>query len=245
MIAIIDSLGIVSEPRRQGLGAPWHKNDEHEERIVMPAGIGEKRRETHERLFAHRILFKWLDDDGAPLLWIHGGAQLELFVSLIAILTNKAETSSRQISVAHDFCANAYSPLEILRSLMYHILCQNPDAIDIWSTEYQKLHREPPSSESVLAKTWQLIQRILGFANVDVAYFILGCPENCKPGSLDEFFGLVADTKYTKCQIKWVVTSRKDAVMEKHLSTYLQINVEDDSEKEEVAGEASSQKRSV
>lgn len=240
-----NGLGIVSEPRSRSLDAPCHEKDDHEESDVMPERIGERRRKTHEWLFAHRVFTKWLNDDGAPLLWIHGGAQLELFVSLIATLTHKAETSSRQISVAHDFCANAYSPLEILRSLMYHILCQNPDAIDAWSTEHQKLHGVLPSSESVLAKTWQLVQRILGFANVDVVYFILGCPENCKPGSLDEFFGLVADTKDTKCHIKWVVASRKDAVIEKHLSTYLQINVEDDSEIEDVADEASSQKRSV
>ncbi|MCJ1358539.1 MAG: hypothetical protein MMC33_008539 [Icmadophila ericetorum] len=231
---------IASEPRRRSLSALWHENP-HEKSIAIPEHIGESRRKTHEWLLAHRVFTEWLNEDDAPLLWIHGGAQRELFISLIATLTNKAERSSRHLSVGHDFCASGHSPRKILHSLMYHVLCQYPDAIDIWSLEYYKFRKESMSQEDALSKLWQLIQRTLGFANVDVAYFILGSPENCEPGSLDKLFSLTMETNDTKCRIKWVVVSLKDAAMEKLLSTYLQINVEDSSEIQDVAKDATDQ----
>ena len=185
--------------------------------------IGEQDHKTYHWVQVNGVYIGWLNEDGDPLLWIHGEAgqgKTPLTISLINALTDKVERSSRRRALAYIFCVSADGSQKdaptMIRSIIHQILGQGQEnsgeVSKPWVQEYQSM------GDQLLnhwPKLWVILQRILAKAKIEVAYFVLYRPEECGSSITDVFPQLLIS--HTKCHIKWVVISSK------HPSDYPQI----------------------
>ena len=196
--------------QRLGVESPL-KDKQHFQRE-----IGEQDPKTYHWVQVNGVYIRWLNEDGDPLLWIHGEAgqgKTPFTISLINALTDKVERSSRHRALAYVFCASADGDQKdaptMVRSIIYQILCQaqggGGEVSGPWVQGYQS-HGDQLLSH--WKNLWVILQKILEKAKIEVAYFVLYRPEECGSSITDVFPQL--RISHTKCHIKWVIISSKD-----------------------------------
>lgn len=191
---------------------------------------------------------KWLSEDRARVLWLHGDpgkGKTMLSIALIDDLTKRSQNADKglRLALAYFFCDNQDdrrgSASLILRGIMYQVLCQYPGLAMHLSNEYEKQREQLFSSPNSIQTLWRIFHNIIKSSDLQEIYIVIDALDECDINSMENLLVLLEpyidaqeDTfmksdQDSGCCIKWLLTSRNELRISQPLTGSLQISLEE------------------
>lgn len=206
---------------------------------------------TDNWILNNSAFLKWLKEECSRVLWLHGDpgkGKTMLAISLIERFSKNlqfAEGASGE-ALIYFFCDNQDDRRKtaslILRGLIYQFLCQRPDLAVYLHNEYERQREKLFSSPNSLQTLWRILHTIIEQSCLQRVFIVIDALDESDSESMDTFLVLLEPyitaldddsgqsvAEDSKCQIKWLLTSRNDLRIKQPLTGSLDISLEENS----------------
>lgn len=203
-------------------------------------------------LFSDHCFTKWLNEAGSNLIWLHGDpgkGKTMLAISLVKELTERTrlQGSAPSTALVYFFCDNKdsrrKSTTAILRSLIYQLICQQPELCIHLRETYDKQKDHLFSSPNAVQSLWRIMCNMVNSHNLRQIYIVIDALDECEAECAETLLTLIDPTfdqerdqeegnLFSSCEdqrsekVKWLVTSRNEIAIKQMLAGVMHISLE-------------------
>lgn len=192
---------------------------------------------------------KWLNEIRSRVLWLHGDpgkGKTMLAIALIEEFTRKLQLDEKlsDKALVYFFCDNQddrrKTASQILRGIIYQVLCQHPDLAVYLHNEYEKQQEQLFASRNSLQTLWRIFHTIIKNSGLQQIYIVVDPLDECDIDSLEMLLVLLepyieteedyngqSAQKDGSCHMKWLLTSRNEPRIRQPLTGSLAISLEE------------------
>jgi hypothetical protein len=203
-------------------------------------------------IISHGSFTTWLNVPEDRTVWIHGDpgkGKTMLAVSLIKELRARVshEGLASTTGLAYFFCDNKDSRRNtsgsILRGIIYQLLCQKPELCIFLRDPYEKQKAQLFNSTNLLQSLWRIFRNIVSHGSFKRIFIVVDALDECEMESLETLLTLLepyiemnvdeaatdslpSQERKTPPQLKWLLTSRNELLLQQRLADCLDISLE-------------------
>jgi endonuclease III len=167
----------------------------------------------------------WVHDD-PHLLWIHGdpgkGKTMMMF-SLYSEISSRIKATGSGAVVSYFFCQRTDPRLDhavaVLRGLIFLLVAQDKQTLLPHLREKLDETEDLEGSSNLLYALFQMLIDLSIESRFSKVYIMIDALDECN-SELSPFLGEIARSESLSYKIKWLVTSRNEALIRKGLSSY-------------------------
>jgi len=163
---------------------------------------------------------RWRNDQQSRLLWIKGDPGKGKTMLLCGIINELNKPTTKTDQVSYFFCQATDSRINnataVLRGLLYMLLDQQPSLV----SHIRKKHHQAGKALFEDTNAWvalsEIFTDILLDPSLNSTFLIIDALDECMSG-LPELLGFLVRNSCLSSQVKWLVSSRNDANIERKL----------------------------
>ena len=166
---------------------------------------------------------QWWNNDESRILWIHGDpgkGKTMIMMALIDEISQRLWSSPGSGILSYFFCQNTVRELNnavsIIRGLTYLLATQNPVLAHHLQKRYDDTDSRPFKGLNALYGLWRTLSEIAQDPSHPRVYLMVDALDECDSQSLRTFLKLLSHPGLSS-KVKWVVTSRNETKIIKHL----------------------------
>ena len=171
-----------------------------------------------------RDFLRWKDSKDTRRLWIRGGpgkGKTMMMIALVGELSRQLETNPGSGILSYFFCQNTdvdlNNAVSILRGLIYVLVDKDRALIRHLRKKYDVAGRELFEDKNAFYALQHILSDILDDPSLECVYLMIDALDECE-SQLSELLDLIARTSKSSSRVKWLVSSRNRADIEKQLN---------------------------
>ncbi|PVH91746.1 WD40 repeat-like protein [Periconia macrospinosa] len=168
----------------------------------------------------HDGFLQWRDGEHSRLLWIKGDPGKGKTMLLCGIINELNKSIAKRHLLSYFFCEATDSRINnataVLRGLIYRLVVQQPSLLSHIREKYDHRGKTLFEGTNAWAALFEIFTNILQDPSLSSTYLIIDALDECEV-DLPKLLNFIVQKSTISSRVKWVVSSRNDANIERRL----------------------------